>query len=78
MIIVLGYFDTKVGREEIFKQTVGNEGLDEISDDNGVRVVNFAHSRILFSKARCSHIITFINSLGRLLMERRITRLTTF
>jgi hypothetical protein len=32
----------KVGREDNFKSTIGNECLHEISDDNGVRVANFA------------------------------------
>jgi hypothetical protein len=32
----------KVGREEIFKLTIGNENLRKISNDNGVRIVNFA------------------------------------
>jgi hypothetical protein len=32
----------KVGREHIFKPTIGNESLHEISNDNGIRVVNFA------------------------------------
>jgi hypothetical protein len=40
--IVLGVFNAKVGREDIFKPTIGNESLHEISNDNGVRVVNFA------------------------------------
>jgi endonuclease/exonuclease/phosphatase family metal-dependent hydrolase len=42
MKILLGDFNAKVGREDIFKQTIGNESLLEISNDNGVRLVNFA------------------------------------
>jgi hypothetical protein len=42
MKILLGDFNAKVGREDIFKPTIGNESLHEISNDNGVRVVNFA------------------------------------
>jgi hypothetical protein len=45
MKILLGGFYAKVGREEIFKQRVGNESLHEISNDNGVRLVNFATSK---------------------------------
>jgi exonuclease III len=42
MKILLGDFNAKVGREDIFKPTVGNyESLHAISNDNGVRVVNF-------------------------------------
>jgi hypothetical protein len=32
----------KVGRNDISKLTIRNECLHEISNDNGVRVVNFA------------------------------------
>jgi hypothetical protein len=35
-------FNAEVGREDIFKPTVRNESLHEISIDNGVRLVNFA------------------------------------
>jgi hypothetical protein len=45
MRILLGYFNVKVGREDIFKPTIGNESPHEISDDNGVRAVNCATSK---------------------------------
>jgi hypothetical protein len=41
MKMLLGDLNAKVGREDIFKLTIGNESLQEISNDNGVRVVNF-------------------------------------
>jgi hypothetical protein len=44
MKILLGDFNIKVGKEDIFKPTTGNESLNEINIDNGVRVVNFATS----------------------------------
>jgi exonuclease III len=43
--ILLGDLNAKVGREEIFKPTIRNESLHEISNDNGVRVVNFIISK---------------------------------
>jgi hypothetical protein len=43
----LGGFNAEVGRENIFKPTIGNESLHEISNDNGVRAVNFATSKNL-------------------------------
>jgi endonuclease/exonuclease/phosphatase family metal-dependent hydrolase len=49
--IILGDFNAKVGRENIFKPTIGNESLHEISNDNGVRAVNFATSKNLFVKS---------------------------
>jgi hypothetical protein len=40
--ILIGDFSAEVRREDIFKPTIGNESLNTISKDNGVRVVNFA------------------------------------
>jgi hypothetical protein len=51
IIILLGDFNTKVGREDIFKPTIGNESLHESSSDNGVRVVNFTTSKNLTVKS---------------------------
>jgi endonuclease/exonuclease/phosphatase family metal-dependent hydrolase len=51
MKILLGDFNAKVGTEEIFKPTIGNESLHEVSNDNGVRLVNFATSRNLRAKS---------------------------
>ena len=34
--ILLGFFNTKVGRQNIFKLTIKNESLHEDSNDNGV------------------------------------------
>jgi hypothetical protein len=44
-------FNAKEGREDIFKPSIGNEGLHEISNDNGVRLVNFATSKNLRVKS---------------------------
>jgi hypothetical protein len=42
--ILLGDFNAKACREEIFKPTIGNESLPETNNDNFVRVVNLATS----------------------------------
>jgi hypothetical protein len=47
MKILLGDFSAKVDRENIFKPIVRNESLHEISNDIGVRVVNYAASKNL-------------------------------
>jgi hypothetical protein len=52
MKILLGNVNAKVGREDIFKPTIGNESLHEISNENGIRVVNFATSKNLAVKSR--------------------------
>jgi hypothetical protein len=45
MKILFGNFNARVGSENIFKPTIGNKNLHKISNDNGVRVVNFATSK---------------------------------
>jgi exonuclease III len=45
MNILMGDFNAKVGKKDIFKPVNGNESLHEASNDNGVRVVNFATSK---------------------------------
>jgi predicted lipase len=51
MKILLGYFNAKVGRENILKPTVGKESLRQDSNDNGVRIVNFATLKNLLVKS---------------------------
>src|SRR5215510_5963872 len=51
MKILLGDFNAKVGREAIFKPTIGNESLYQDSNDNGVRILNFATSKNLVVKS---------------------------
>jgi hypothetical protein len=47
----LGDFSVKVDRKYIFNPAVGNESLHEISNDDGVRVVNLATSKNLTVKS---------------------------
>jgi len=37
---------SKLRRQDIFKPTIGNESLHRDSNDNGVKIVNFATSKI--------------------------------
>jgi len=46
MKILLGDFNEKVGRENIFKLTIWNESLHQESNDNDVRIVNIATQKI--------------------------------
>jgi len=78
MKILLGHFNAKVGRENIFKPTIGNESLHEDSNDNGVRIVNFVTSKNLFVKStmfphRNIHKYTWTHLMGRV-----ITRLIMY
>jgi hypothetical protein len=50
--MMLGDFNAKIGGEDIFTPTIGNESLHEISNDNGVRIVNFPTSKNLTAKSK--------------------------
>jgi hypothetical protein len=80
---LLGDFNAKVATEDIFKPTVGNENSHEVSDDNGVRVVNFSTSKNLVVKStmfthRSIHKYTWTspdgkthNQIDHILIDRR-------
>jgi hypothetical protein len=76
MKILLGNFNAKISNGDISKPTTGIESLHDITNDN--RVVNCLHPKISLSKLQCTHIITFVNLLGFLLMERLTIKLTVF
>jgi len=40
-----------VGSENIFKLTIGNDSLHQVSNDNGTRIVKFATSKHLVVKS---------------------------
>jgi exonuclease III len=78
MKILLGDFNAKVGRRDIFKPTIRNESLCEISNDNRVGVVNFAISKNLIVKSTMFPHHNIHKFIGHLLMERRTIKLTIF
>jgi hypothetical protein len=51
MKMLLGDFNVKADREDIFKPTIGIESLHKISNDNGLRLVTFATSKNLRAKS---------------------------
>jgi hypothetical protein len=76
-------FNAKVVRVGIFKLTIGNERLHEISNDNGVRLVNFPTSKNIGVKSKMFphsniHKYTWTspdgkthNQIGNILVDRR-------
>ena len=67
MRILLGDFNKKVRRENIFKPTIENESVHQDSNDNGVRIVNFATSKNLVVKSTMFPHRKFISTPGPLL-----------
>jgi hypothetical protein len=76
MTILLGDFNAKVDREDIFNPAIGNESSHEINNDNGVTVVHFATSKILVCK-RTMFPHRIIPKYTRISPHRRITTLIT-
>jgi len=72
--ILLENFNAKVGRENTFKPTIGNESIHQDTNDKGVRILNFATSKNVVVQSTK----TFINKPGPLLMGRLTTRLITY
>jgi len=58
MKFLLGNFNSKFGREDIFQPIIWNESLHQFSDDNGVRIVNVTSE--MWSRIRCSLAKIFI------------------
>jgi len=83
MKILLGDFNAKVGRENVFKPIIGNESLHQHSNDNGVRIVILATRKNLVVKStmfphRNSHKYTRTspngkthNQIDHILIDRR-------
>ena len=55
MKILLGEFNAKLCREDILKPIIGQESRHQDSNDNGVRLVNFATSKNLVVKNTMFH-----------------------
>jgi len=64
--------------ENNFKPTIGNESLHQDSNNNGVRIVDIATSKIWLLRERCSRTEKFASTPGPLLMGRLTTRLITY
>jgi hypothetical protein len=45
MKTLVGDFNAKVGRENIFKPTIGNDSLHQVINDNGDIIVNLPHQK---------------------------------
>jgi hypothetical protein len=70
MKVLLWDFSAKVGREDIFKPTIGSDNLHAISNGNGLRVVNFVTSKNLIAKSvmfpqHKIHKFTWMSNNGR-------------
>lgn len=51
IVVVLGDLNAKVGKELIFKPTIGHHSLHEVSNNNGLNLIDFATSKDLVIKS---------------------------
>lgn len=49
--IVLGDFNAKLGKENIFRTIIGNHSLHYVTSENGFRLIDFASGRGLIVKS---------------------------
>lgn len=49
--IVLGDFNAKLGKENIFRTTIGNHSMHDITSENGLRLIDFASGGELVVKS---------------------------
>ena len=77
MKMLLGAFNAKVGSGSIFKP-ISNESLHQDSNDNGVRIVNFATSNNLVVKSTIFLHRNIHKYTSTLLLGRRTTSLITY
>lgn len=81
--MIVGDMNAKVGREEIYRPTIGQHSIHETSNNNGVRLVDYAVSRNMtvsstFFPHKRVHLETWmspdgntLNQIDHVLVERR-------
>jgi len=49
--IIVGNFNSKIGREDIFKSAIGKCSVHETPNENGIRVIDFATNNNMIIKS---------------------------
>jgi hypothetical protein len=73
--ILLGNFNYKIGKENFFKPTIGNENLTKVVMIMVLRATNFCHIQTLIVKSTMFILRNINKCIGHLLMERLTTKL---
>jgi len=76
--IVLGDWNAKMGREEIYQGVIGRHSMHLNLNNNGQRLGDFAAAKTWWYPQPVSRIKKFINNHGDLHMEKPIIKWTTF
>lgn len=68
--LVLGDFNAKIGREEVYRSTIGSHSLHTNTNDNGIKLIDFALGKYMVVKStmfpqKDIHKYTWISPNGR-------------
>jgi len=74
----VGNFNSKIGREGIFKPAKGKCSLHQKPYENGIRVIDFVTNNNMIIESTYFPHKTYIRRLGNRLLEELIIRLTTY
>jgi hypothetical protein len=72
--MVLGHFNAKIGKEDIFISAIGQNSLHLTCNDNGLKAVDFAMSRNLKILAYIFHIKKYTSVCGYHQTARHLIR----
>ena len=59
--VVSGNLNVKVGQEEVYKSTIGSFSVHQLTNDNGLRLINFASSKHI---SICSTVFQYAHHLS--------------
>jgi len=61
--MIIGDLNAKIRQEEMYRPITGKYSLHALSNDSGIRLINFACSKTWWRQVHCSILTTYINDM---------------